>query len=699
MFGLSFLNSVFLAGLVAAAIPVIIHLLNRRRIRRVKFSSLEFLDEVSRRRMRKINLRRLIILLLRTLAVLALVLAFARPTLRNAAFFLPGKAPKNVIVCLDVSYSMGLEREHGTAFTAAKDVAREVIDEAGRNDELNVILFSNRADPQLEEATRNKSLARNIIEGAELTSETTAVRHAVDRAMDLIDASPVKGGEIYVVSDFRYNEDSTLVDTARLGSDMRVFFLPVAQDDADNVSIDRVMVPRKLLRPGEVIRVSVAVSNHSRVDPANFTLELDVDGARKAEKVIDLAPSASSTVTFPISFTEWGTYRCSVLKNRDRLPADDIRYFMLDVSRSVPVTLVRGRRRLGSAPDAPAAGFFYLEKALNPRPSGEGEFTVKTIDERDVTAAALPSRGVVVWVDPQQLEARRLALLERYVRGGGGLMVFLGGSNRALWENRSFRSFIGMSGATERRNASESGYTSFQQDHPVFNIFDEEELELLSRTRVTSYIAASGVAPDSVLAYVGTGDPALWECSRGRGRILVFAAAPDLESGDIPLSPMFLPLVHTSVSYLASAGGAQREGEHIAGEQLHFPPAEGEGGIRASKRLVIRDPSGAPIDPVVFETPQGERQVICERPRMAGFYELRSDTTLVSQAPVNLDTRESNIAIHSLVTRGERSHVVETAGDFAANLREKRQGREIFAFFILLAAGALVAESYLGRKA
>ena len=142
MFGLGFLNTIFLVGLVTAAIPVIIHLLNRRRIRRIKFSSLEFLTDLARRRMRKINLRRLLILVLRTLAVAFLVMAFARPTLRSASFLFPGKAPKNVIICLDASYSMGVERESGTSFSAAKDVARTVVDQAGKNDDVNVVLFS-----------------------------------------------------------------------------------------------------------------------------------------------------------------------------------------------------------------------------------------------------------------------------------------------------------------------------------------------------------------------------------------------------------------------------------------------------------------------------------------------------------------------------------------------------------------------------
>jgi len=513
MFGLSFLNSIFLAGLVAGAIPVIIHLLNRRRIRRVKFSSLEFLDEVSRRRMSKINLRRIIILVLRTLAVLFLVMAFARPTIRST-FALPGKAPKNVVVCLDVSYSMGLERREGTAFTLAKDIARRVVDEAGKNDEINLVLFSEQAQAQLEQGTRNKSLIKNAIDKAELTCEATSIRRGVDAALDVIDRGDLKGGEVYVVSDFRFNEDTTLVNTDRLGDNTRVFFLPVYDEDADNVSVDRVTVPRKLLRPGEVIRVGVAVTNRSRVNPVNFPLELTVDGDRKAEKVIDLAPSASTTVTFPISFTEWGTYHCSVSKNPDRLPVDDTRYFLLEVSKSVPVTLVRGRRRAGNRPDERVPGFFYLEKALNPRGTSEGEFTVRTIDERDLTTSALPARGVVVWVDPQRLEANRLALLERYVDRGGGLMVFLGEGDRSLWQSREFQEFLGMHGAVERAGEVRVGYTSFQQDHPIFSIFSDEELELLSRTRVRSYVSASGVAPDSTLAYIGGGDPAVCGSAR-----------------------------------------------------------------------------------------------------------------------------------------------------------------------------------------
>jgi hypothetical protein len=701
---MGFLNSIFLIGLTAAAIPVIIHLLNRRRVRKIKFSSLAFLSEIARRRMRNISLRRLLILVLRTLAVVFIVIAFARPTLRGGAFLLAGKAPKNVVICLDASFSMGVDLEKGTAFTAAKDIAKAVVDEAGRQDALNLVLFADGASTPLDRGVRNKSLAKSAIDGAKLTAETTSIQRAIDAAYDIIDHSDLSGGEIYVISDFRFNADSTLTGQRKDRRDVRVFFVPVYEDEVDNVSIDRVLVPRKLLRSGEVIRVAVDVTNHSPQSPVSFPLELVVGGNRKAEKVIDLAPSASGTVTFPISFTDWGTYQCRASKSHDRLAVDDDRYFLLEVSKSVPVTLVRGMKRLdegveraSALDEAGHAGYFYLEKALNPRGTAEGEFTVTTIDENALTAASLPARGVVVWTDPQQMESKRFNLLERYVTRGGALMVFLGNSDRRLWQDSRFLELVGMRAATERTHQSRTGYTSFQKGHPVFSLFNEEELEMLARTRVRRYIAARGVAPDSVLAYVGGGDPALWECSRGKGKILVFAATPDLRDSDIPLSPMFLPLVHTSVSYLASAGGAQRHRDNRVGRQLVF---DAPAAALAASQLVIRDPDDTPVRPLLFETPLGELQAICEHPDKVGFYRLMQDTTAVAEAVANADTRESNIAVRAIPEGDfETASIVKTGGDFLRNLQAARQGREIFGLFILLAAAALVAESLLSRTA
>ncbi|NIM19321.1 MAG: VWA domain-containing protein [Candidatus Latescibacteria bacterium] len=696
MFGLGFLNSAFLVALAATALPIIIHLLSRRRVRKVPFSTLTFIYELSKRRMRKVNLRRILILVLRTLAVLFIVIAFARPTLRSAAaFILPGTAPKNVIIGLDASYSMGVEWEMGTAFTRAKEIASGVVDESGKEDLINVVAFSDRAEALFEKGTRNKQLIKRAIGKVELTGEGTSEERAIQKAFELITQSNLENGEVYIISDFRRSSDSTLVPEVPKG--VRVFFLPVYEEAVDNVSIDRILIPRKLIRPGEEVRVSVALSNHSRVNPANFPLELLVDGKRKAEKVVRLEPAASASANFSIAFNQWGVYKGTVAKSADRLPLDDERHFLLEVSKSVPVTLIRGLKQHADAKQV--ASYFYVERALNPRRTSEGEFVVRVVDEKTLTVSDLPARGVAVWTDPQlQGGRRRLGLMERYVHGGGALMIFLGHGSKGITRDQAFTSFIGIHGAAQKETMTGERLTSFQKDHPIFNIFSEEELELLSQASVRIYASARGAASDSIVAYLSSGDPAIWECTRGKGKLLVYAASPDMKSGDLPLSPMFLPLVHTSISYLASAERAGRLRENYVGSELFFNLPEILGGSEES--LVVVDGKGSRSKPVVYESPQSEKMALLQRPGTPGFYKLLSDTAVVTEVVVNLDTRESDLNPRILDGEVVRdASIVETGDAFLKSLREKREGREVYAVFLLLAAAALVAEALLGRSA
>jgi hypothetical protein len=693
-----FLNGLFLFGLGAVALPILIHILNRRRLRKVRFSTLEFIEELNKRRMSKINLRRWIVLMLRALAVALLVLAFARPTIRsNAPFFVPGAAPKHVIVCVDVSYSMGAELEEGTVFSLARETAKRLIDESGDADVLNVVAFSKNARALFETGTRNKQAARSAIDGLRVSADGTSVGSAVEAAVALARAPEATAAEIYVVSDFREGGDSLLAGD--IPENTSLIFVPVTRESIDNVSIDRVFTPRKLIRPGEAVKIGVAVTNHSRERSVEFPLELTIGGKRKAEKLVPLSPASSATVTFVVSMEEWGTYRGVVSKTHDRLPIDDDRYLVLEVSRQVPVTLVRGKKRVEErgAPESQAA-YFFVEKALNPRGVSEGEMRVDLVDESALAVASLPDKGVVVWTDPENADARRLDLVTRYVEGGGAALVFLGADARGAWRGGAFLDFLGVDRAAARQQNEGTRLGSYAGGHPVFGLFNEEELALFSRARITRFVSVTGVPADSVLAYFEGDGPAVWETRRGRGRILAVAAPPDLASGNLPLSPMFLPFVHACVSYLSSAGRTDPRQENLVGSDLAFdlaPRWRVETGA-----LRVRTDGGGEAIPAIVEAREGEAKALVTDPREVGFYTLVADTARVTEACVNLDTRESNLSARELdkKTLGDAG-LVDPGKDLASEIRRERQGREIYAIFLLLAAAALGAEAILGRKA
>ncbi len=140
---MTFLNPFVLFGLVAAAIPIIIHLLNLRKLRTVEFSSLKFLKELQKTKMRRVRIRQLLLLLLRTLIVVAMVFAFSRPALRGSlAGVAGGHATTTMVILLDDSPSMTVRDERGVLFNQAKDAAERLIGLAKDGDNLFLLRLS-----------------------------------------------------------------------------------------------------------------------------------------------------------------------------------------------------------------------------------------------------------------------------------------------------------------------------------------------------------------------------------------------------------------------------------------------------------------------------------------------------------------------------------------------------------------------------
>jgi hypothetical protein len=323
---------------------------------------------------------------------------------------------------------------------------------------------------------------------------------------------------------------------------------------------------------------------------------------------------------------------------------------------------------------------------------------VDLVDESALALASLPDKGVVVWTDPENADPRRLDLVTRYVEGGGAVLVFLGTDPRGAWRGQAFLDFLGVDRAAAKQESDGAGLGSYEGGHPIFGLFNEEELALLSRARITRFVSVTGVPADSVLAYFEGDGPAVWECRRGRGRVLVVAASPDLAAGNLPLSPMFLPFVHACASYLASAGRNDPRRENLVGSDLVFdlaPRWSVETGA-----LRVRTESGGEVTPAIVEPREGEAKALVTDPSEVGFYTLVADTARVMETCVNLDTGESNLNARELdqKTLGGAG-LVDPARDLSSEIRRERQGREIYAFFLLLAAAALAGEAILGRKA
>jgi len=158
------------------------------------------------------------------------------------------------------------------------------------------------------------------------------------------------------------------------------------------------------------------------------------------------------------------------------------------------------------------------------------------------------------------------------------------------------------------------------------------------------------------------------------------------------------PAIFTAVTYLASTDTGEMNRENMAGVDLFFElPSDWR---TRDARFTAVDQKGDVIVPVLFESSHGEPQVMVSRPRDVGYYTLLADSTVITEAAVNIDPFESNLNPQTLDQRYlGAANVIETSEGFVANLKEDKQGREIYVLFLLLAVSALVAEAMLGRRA
>jgi len=198
----SFLNPLFLFGLAAAAVPILIHLFTRKRPRERAFPSLEFLSEVNRSEIRRLRLRQWLLLLLRTLAIAALALAMSRPAVRGAAG-LSRNAASTVVALVDRSGSMGARAPEGTLVAAARRAVEGLLATLGPADELLLIPYDQ--EPQPVSARPLGDVARLRAETQALAASARGTDHApaLEFAARALAESHALNRELFWISDFQ----------------------------------------------------------------------------------------------------------------------------------------------------------------------------------------------------------------------------------------------------------------------------------------------------------------------------------------------------------------------------------------------------------------------------------------------------------------------------------------------------------------
>jgi hypothetical protein len=693
MFGLTFLNLAFLAGIAAAAVPILIHLFSRRQAKRLDWPSIRFLKEINRQRIRRIRLRQLLLLLVRAAAIVLFALAMGRPVM-TGGFLADGRAPSTVCLVIDTSYSMQAARGGTSTFEIARTQALGVVDQLGRDDGVYLITVSDRAESATPYPMQDLGLVRESIAALEPSDRAGDLAAGLELAGRLLRASDDLNKEIYLITDLQAAGWASVLDTTRTRIDLppEVAVCVIAPEESplpDNVAVREVRTQRQLADAGG-LELEVMLANHSREALRSLPVKAEVGGTEVGESFVDLPPggTARTRIDLPAGLASdgvpaWGRVRIP----EDALAIDDSRFFVIGQDERLPVGVLADT----DAASARAAAFVRL--ALDPA-EGAGPFAARALSAEALNRAQLADLRVVVVAGLARLDQNGLELLKSFVRDGGGLLIFPSvRSDLRFYNDRLLEPFLPVKIARVVDVADDASFRLVPAvaGHPIFDGFQVGMTERLTRARFQKVVKV--VPGDARVLARFRGDlPALVEGDR----VLLFASSVDREWNDFPTNAAFVPLLHQAVAYLA--GGRDAPGQASVGAPIErlvpAPPTP--------QRWIGRGPDGDEVELEVVQ--RGEDLMLrIPSPERVGIYRVADERQRETVAvAINPDTRESDLTTFAAsrleTVFGDRPFsLVRGTGQFEASVRQVRYGRELWRAVLVLALLVLVAEVLLSR--
>ena len=709
---ISFSNPSLLYFALLAALPVIIHLLFRRRFKVVRWAAMEFLA-ASREKTRKLmRLKHLLLLILRCLILVLIAVALSQPLIKTPGLSLfKGRPSVYAVIIMDTSYSMGYKTLNGTVFEDAKKKALEALGLLGQGDSVSLITAGWKAKAVINEPSYQIGTAKREIERLAVSASGNDLAGALQAAAGLLKNSKENIKEVYIYTDcqslvFKEKEAEIRRNLAGISALARVYLVQAGSGPAtENIAVESLAFSREAVDTVLPVRIDCKLSNFGNADATDLVAGLYIDDKAKDSKRLSIRAKKSENVSFFFRFSDSGPHQGYVQISDDPLAIDNRRYFSVNVRDNIRVLVIDGKpseKPFENAGD-------YLVSAFSPFGSADGPAKQAIIPDTEnlysFSAQGLGKYDVLILSNAASLNGKSLEQVENFVRKGKGLIVFAGDlAESRFYNEKLFKEKSGLLPAQLNRieTVKSAGDRFFlegiSKDHPVLAGFNEAQIKELKKINFTSHWGLTADAADpsvSVLAYFNDGKPAIAGKRYGRGEVLLFPCGADRLWSDLPVRNMFLPLLYECVYYLCE--GSETKRNLKVGDSLSRLLSFSE--FSESPRIVAPDKKiMAPRTGVI---PEG-KELSFDNTGLPGIYELVfggsetvSDFFAVNPETVESNTEKAGKDYLAGLAPGERLTIVEEGSDIRQIVAKFRKGIGIWRDVLILLLCLMAAESIL----
>jgi hypothetical protein len=714
---LTFLNPFVLFGLAAAAIPILLHVFNLRKLQTIEFSTLSFLKELEKTKIRRLKLRQLLLLFLRTLLVILIVLAFSRPTMKGSLpGGLAGQAKTTAVILFDDSQSMTASDDQGELLRQAKNSAESIVNLLKDGDEVFLTKLSDISTDGTKEipsSERNFPAIRSALKDIKPSSIHRTIEDALRFASRLLASSKNFNKEVYVISDFQSGSLESKLNVSKSAEQLfaattQFFLVPLGKRELQNVSVESTEIPNVIFGANKPFVVKAKLVNHGTSDVQNYVVSIYQDGSRVAQKGVDIRSGQSVETDFTLVPKHAGFLEGIIKLEDDELEFDNKRFFTVHIPEEFRVLLV------GNSSD-----LMYFRLAVSTKLSdsiASLKMTESTFDR--LSTSLLSKIDVIVLFDPPELTSSQMSILKTYFQNGGGLLIFPGAQTTVNSFNGSIAAALGISSiaavdsltGTSQTDGLSVEFEKVDLHHPLFaGMFEKDETKqsagtvsnqrILESPRVLKSLRFIPTPHSKTVITLSNGYPFLIEERIGNGRTLMFSVAANTEWSDLPLKGLFVPLMHRSLAYLVQ--------EPITDLSL-FVGDEKTIRIHASvaPALTVTKPEGMEI--LINTQPRTtDKSIRFSDTDLYGIYTVKAGNFIIDKFAVNIDPDESNTT-HSNEKRQEKMlmhlgiagnvvHIVRQPQEVQRIITESRLGAELWKQFLIAALLIAVIEMIIAR--
>lgn len=685
---MQFVNPLFLIALSTLAIPILIHLYNFRKYKRVYFTNVRLLQEIRLETKKQSQLKQLLILLARLLAIASLVIAFAQPYIPASKQQKKITGQRAVSIYIDNSFSMDALSTEGNLLDIAKNRALEIVSAYSPSDLFQLV--TNDFEGRHQRFVSQEEI-RKLVGEVQISSSARALPEVINRQNDMLTEPGRMNFDAYLVSDFQKTTSHLL--TAKPDTNISWFLVPLSAKKRNNLFIDSLFFLSPVHQPGRPVRLGVRIRNTSDVPLEKIPVKLTVNSFQKALTNINVKANSSTEIT--MSYTEnTSGIQFGLVEIVDYpIVYDDKFYFAYPVLASIPVLAINDKNE---------------NQYLNALFSSDSSVRFTNYPVRQMDYTKLFSNSLIILNSPEDISSGLAREVNRFVSSGGNLAVFPPEKGKIETYN-SLLSLFNLNGYTSIDTVKQRIATINVESELFNDVFEKNEngkvilpenidLPMVFKHYVYKQKIRSEV---EIVCKLQDNQPFLISAPYEKGKIYLFFTPLDESWTMFPKHMIFVPILYK----IALLSNPMPPLYYIAGDDASIE-IPNDSIIQTNVYKLKKTDSDFEIIPEIRKLGTNISLLTHDQVRDAGFYTITNGTNAISGLAFNFHRKESDLSCFNNSELDEQIKrlpvkdirvIKERKSSIASEIRQIKQGTPLWKLFIILALLFLAIEIALIR--